>query len=75
MADVKGVSMIRLTYRPHAHCIGSSADGGCTWERHATVTVTAATVRSEAQQHVKATGHSVFVDIIDRTDYAPEVTP
>lgn len=72
---MKGVSMIRVTLQPHAYCLGTEGgeDGGpCPFQRHGSWTVTAATVRSEAQRHVKDTGHTVLVDILDRTDYAPE---
>ena len=74
---MKGVSMIRVTYRARAYCVGDSNGGDgpiCSWERQATMFTTAAEVRSEAQRHVKASGHSVLVDIIDRTDYTPEMT-
>lgn len=72
---MKGVSMIRVTFRPRAYCVGASNGGdGCGWERCGSLAFSAAQVRSEAQHHVKRTGHSVLVDVIDRTDYAPEVT-
>jgi hypothetical protein len=73
--------MIRVTFRAHAYCVAE--DGGpdgqpCGFDRHATWSVTTAEVRSEAQRHVQRTGHTVLVDVVDRTDYAPEpagVTP
>jgi hypothetical protein len=67
--------MIRVTYRAHAYCLGTEGgeDGGpCPFQRQATYALTNAEVRNEAQRHVQRTGHDVRVDVVDRTDYAPE---
>lgn len=70
---MKGVSMIRATNGAHAYCIADGAERGCSFERHASVFGPSnAEVRNEAQRHVQRTGHSVLVDVVDRTDYAPE---
>ncbi len=78
---MKGVSMTRITYRPYAYCLGT--DPGippdCTFERRASTTLTVAALRADVQRHVKDTGHTVLVDVVDRTAYraeaAPAVTP
>lgn len=62
---MKGVTYIRVTFRPEGAC------PECTW-RYVGL---ARDVRHAAERHVKDTGHHVRVDIIDRTEYAPEVTP
>jgi hypothetical protein len=71
---VKGVSMFRTTFRPHAHCVGSldSDVVDCPWERRGGTFTSPATVRSDAQHHVQQTGHTVLVDILDQTTYVPE---
>jgi hypothetical protein len=65
---VKGVTYIRITFQPEGAC------PECTWRCTAGAWYTARDVRTRAQQHVKDTGHRVRVDIIDRTEYEPEVT-
>lgn len=71
---MKGVTMIRFTFYPEARCVGASNGGeSCGWKAQGSLSVTAAAVRAFAQRHVKATGHTVLVDITDRTDYSPEV--
>lgn len=67
---MKGVSMLRVTLRPHAYCVGADPDGraACGFEWWG------AESRSTARQHARDTGHEVFVDVIDRTSYSREVT-
>ena len=78
---MNGVSMTRVTFRAHAYCLspdGGEDGGPCPFDRHATWDVTTAEVRAEARRHVQRTGHEVYVDVVDRTGYAPEraeVTP
>lgn len=79
---MKGISVLRVTLQPHAYCLGTEGgeDGGpCPFQMQAGLFgPTPAEVRSEAQRHVQETGHEVWVDILDRTEYAPEpvqVTP
>ena len=68
--------MIRVTYKPHAYCVGSDSEPDrepCGFElQGGHFGLTTAEIRNEAQRHVQRTGHTVFVDIVDRTDYAPE---
>lgn len=72
--NIKGISWIRMTFRPHAYCTEPDSDGveGCGFD----VTAGNATrVRSLAQHHAKDTGHEVYVDVVDRTCYTREDSP
>lgn len=65
---MKGVTMIRLSFRPHAYCLGDESGETCTFDRSGLSN----SVRAEAQRHVADTGHDVNVDVVDRTHYAPQ---
>jgi hypothetical protein len=67
---MKGVSMIRLKYRPVALCQHEE----CDWSAEGGTHVPAVRLRSWAERHVQITGHIVDVDILDRTEYARAVT-
>jgi hypothetical protein len=69
---MKGVNMIRIALRPHAYCLGDESEDECSFTCQGTPAVSPAAVRSEAQAHVKATGHDVIVDVIDRTHYGAD---
>lgn len=62
------VTYIRVKMKPHAAC----QHLGCGWQAHASYFgLTPARVRTEAQRHVRDTGHHVEVEIRDITRYEP----
>ena len=66
---MKGVSMIRLTYTPAAVC----TEEACGWRPGLVMgTRPGARLRALAERHVAESGHVVVVDILDRTEYAPD---
>ena len=71
--------MIRLKYRPHAYCVGAVVDGEkaelCTFNSHGTLFTGPLAVRAAAERHVMQTGHEVWVDVVDRTEYTPQHDP
>lgn len=67
----KGVLYIRAKHTPFAACTLDT----CGWSYplpYSFLRAPAVTIRAHAERHVAQTGHTVNVDILDRTNYYPQ---
>jgi hypothetical protein len=76
---VTTVAVHRMRFLAHAYCLGADGgeDGGpCPFQRQATPSYPEAQVLAEAERHVaETTGHTVLIDVVDRTAVEPAPEP